>query len=330
MEDEGLVTRVGIKPSESKAGGRPSVLYELAPEPEKRLEILEGVRAFYAPGAELEERREPESKHYSIALQKIAELAKRAGPASEEQLDSALAIINKRLEYARFEERVGEKGTKAIQGHILFAEAQATNLRRDGWKDAASLLARARDAFVAGKAFDQVLAVDNYLHAQIMQTVAKVEELDESGKFLEAEEIIREDIYSIAPMFASVPFMSAVTKFAALCRRQIRQNIELQSKLQAPITITEIEDAINRALAKALKEQNLRVITMEALPILAEQIASTREESYFGGEALKVFSLEGISWEDLGEGPLGKKAAHAIATTSLNKHRSKRFTTDDA
>jgi hypothetical protein len=127
MKREGLVSRIGIeKRKKGTAGGRPPLIYQLTSDPEKRLEALQSVRAFYLAAEErVSEPARPESKHYFIAKEMLEEVTEKRVDLTQDQKAKRLNVIKKRLECARQEEEVGEEGTQLIAASFDILEAEA-------------------------------------------------------------------------------------------------------------------------------------------------------------------------------------------------------------
>jgi predicted ArsR family transcriptional regulator len=127
MKEEKLVSEVGIeKRKKGSVGGRPPIIYQLTSDPEKRFEVLQSVRAFYLAAEErLSEPARPESKHYFIAKEMLEEVIEKRVALTQDQKAKRLDVIQKRLEYARREEEVGEEGTQLIAASFDILEAEA-------------------------------------------------------------------------------------------------------------------------------------------------------------------------------------------------------------
>jgi len=194
MEQEGLVSRVGTEKGKKKStGGRPPVIYQLTPDPEKRFEVLQSVRAFYTATEErVSELPRPESKHYFIAKEVLEEsMEKEAALAQSEKADR-LDLIKKRLEYARMEEEIGEEGTQLIAASFDIVEAKAIDSLIGDWKTAVKLLDEARKVCQQLNADDLVTDVQSYVMETIVDRMTKeLLQLIDSGRYGEVGQIVQ-------------------------------------------------------------------------------------------------------------------------------------------
>jgi DNA-binding PadR family transcriptional regulator len=136
---DGFVVQTGEK-SPGKGPGRPSLYYELTPNLDKQLELLESVQAFNI--GETPVALAPSSAHYAAAKDLLDALERdRERPDLEEQL----ALVDKHLRLAAFEEGVDtrEPGSEVVAAYLGLLSAQAAMLRKR-WDEAEKAIAETR------------------------------------------------------------------------------------------------------------------------------------------------------------------------------------------
>jgi predicted ArsR family transcriptional regulator len=255
MEKEGIVSRVGFESREKgSVGGRPPVVYQLTSDAERRFEVLQSVRAFYLDREEpISELPRPESKHYFIARDLLHDSkAKRTSLAPNEKAER-LAVIEKRLEYARQEEEVGEEGTQLIAASFDILQAKARDILADDWEQAIKLLDEARGVCQALGADDLVEDIQEYVQNMVRLMVDQQMYCDEAGLY-EMVENIASNLGIIKHRFLDVPEITTC----------IRQAQRLAAKVREQQIMMQAEQRTERhfqLLAAALRQRQTIVIT---------------------------------------------------------------------
>jgi hypothetical protein len=248
MEGEKLLVRVGTEAKKKGSlGGRPSVVYQLTPDPEKRFEILQSVRAFYAAEDQTSELARPESKHYYIAKEELESVAASQGRLTEIEKMALLPSIWERLEYARREEEVGEEATELIAASFDVLEAKAVDMLAGDWERAIVLLDEARRVGQRLEADDVVTEVQAYVQTIARRMAEEQVELDESGTYEKVEEIAQ-NLRIIKHRFGDLPEISTLVKQADRLAARARQELIQKMALQE----VQIADARARAQTKLI------------------------------------------------------------------------------
>lgn len=207
MEKDGLVSRFGTEEGKKEpTGGRPPVIYQLTPDPEKRFEVLQSVRAFYTPAKEQpSEPLRPESKHYFIVEEVLKGVIEKGATLTQEERAARLDEIKKRLEYARQEEEVGEEGTQLIATAFDTLEAKAIDALAGDWERAIQLLGDARRDCRRLGADDLVAEIEAYVVRTIASRMTECQLYsDEVGEYEKVEEMAQ-NLQIIENRFGDLP-----------------------------------------------------------------------------------------------------------------------------
>ena len=250
MEQEGLVSRVGIEERKKEtAGGRPPVIYQLTSDPEKRFEVLQSVRAFYIAEEEgTPELPRPESKHYFIAKEMLEEITEKRVALTQGEKAKRLDMIKKRLEYARREEEVGEEGTQLIAASFDILEAKAIDALAGDWERAVVMLDEARRACQQLGATELVAEVKAYVQTMVTHMANDQLKFDESREYAKVREIAH-DLRIIKHRFGDLPEISTSIKQAErLAEKAEQQRISLAEERAAQQT------QINEDLKQILRD----------------------------------------------------------------------------
>jgi len=265
MEQEGLVSRVGTEAGKKvAAGGRPSVVYRLTSDPEKRFGVLQWIRAFYITVEEKpSELRRPESKHYFIAKETLEEVLGKGSALTPEEKSAYLDQIRKRLEYARQEEEAGEEGTQLIAAIFAILEAKAVDALAGDWERAVELLGDARRECRQLGADDLVAEMEAYVVRTIASRIVEHQVyFDEIGMCEKVEEMAC-NMRIIEHRFGDLP---EVLTFAKQVERLAAK--ALQERIR---TIAEERAAQqNQALIAALKREQT-ILVAQVVPEIVEQ-----------------------------------------------------------
>jgi predicted ArsR family transcriptional regulator len=249
MEQEGLVSRVGTEEvSKGSAGGRPPVIYQLTPDPEKRFELLQSVRAFYVAVEEkASELPRPESKHYFIAKEILEESVEKGTPLAQDEKVARLDLIKKRLEYARQEEEVGEEGTQLIAASFDILEAKAIDALAGDWEQAVKLLDGARRVCQQFGATDLVGEIRAHVQTMVTRMVDAQLESDDSQEYAKVEEIAKH-LGIIKHRFDDWPEISICLKQAERLAEKARERqISTLVKKEAAQQIQLFATALNQS-----------------------------------------------------------------------------------
>jgi hypothetical protein len=255
MERERLVSRVGVEQGkEGSAGGRPPVVYQLTSDPEKRFEVLQSVRAFYVgrerPASEFPR---PESKHYFIARDLLQDsIAKRTFLAPNEKAER-LALIKKRLEYARREEEVGEKNTQLIAASFDILEAQALDTLEGDWEKAVRPLDEARRVCQQFGANDLVAEILAYVQNMVNHMAAQQRSSYDAGEY-EVVEQIAKDLDIMKHRFGDAPGISNCieqAEWVAEKAHDLRIRAEVSERMKGQIEL--IATALSRMQAALIE-----------------------------------------------------------------------------
>ena len=280
MEKEGLVSRVGTeKVPKGSTGGRPRVIYQLTEDPEKRFELLQSVRAFYTALEETSsELPRPESKHYFIA-KRILEDSLQKAPSVTQDEDAArlLDMIQRRLEYARMEEEVGEEGTQLIAASLDILEAKAIDALAGDWEGAVGLLDQARGVCEQLEAADLVGEIRAYVQTVIGRMVDAQIECDDSQEYARVEEIASY-LGIVNHRFGDWPEVST----------SVRQAEQLAKKARLQQISTQVEETAATQTRLFVLALDKRLITgIAQMPGAAEE-PKYQFEAVFGYQPLAV------------------------------------------
>lgn len=115
LKDEGLLTVWGKLPGPKKRGGG-TVLYQLTPDPQARLNLWASVKAFYGP-APVPSR--PTSRHYGSARKGIDEAIGAAAPQDEQLLTQAEADLE-----VAYQAEGASMASEAIKAYLEYETAR--------------------------------------------------------------------------------------------------------------------------------------------------------------------------------------------------------------
>lgn len=141
MIKEGLLATQQTEVEKSSTGGRPPVIYEIVPG--AQAEIYASIEPFY--GVPWDETSSPTSENYKRARDTLNNLLRSGQLIREEEWADAIAEALRDLEYAEFEEGIGEEGTELARTYIDIEKAKAKALVGD-WKAALQLKTRIQRA----------------------------------------------------------------------------------------------------------------------------------------------------------------------------------------
>jgi predicted ArsR family transcriptional regulator len=280
MEREDLISRVGIeKRKKGTAGGRPQIVYQLTSDPEKRFEVLQSVRAFYVETEEpsLEPLR-PESKHYFIVKEILEEAIQEETALTRDKRVELLAQIQKRLEYARREEKVGEEGTELIATSLAVLEAKAIDALAGDWEQAVELLDEARRVCqeLIG-ADDLVSEIQAYVQAIAAHMAEDQLKFDERRKYEKVEEMA-DNLRVIKHRFGDLPGISTYFKQAK----------RLVDKMREERISAQAEQRAIQLVANAWNQE--RRVLIDRIPWTIE------ERVYFVGSSSETRFLTSGTW----------------------------------
>jgi predicted ArsR family transcriptional regulator len=263
MEQEGLVSRVGIEERKKEtAGGRPPVIYQLTSDPEKRFEVLQSVRAFYLAAEErLSEPARPESKHYFIAKEMLEEVTEKRVPLTQDEKAERLDVIKKRLEYARREEEVGEEGTQLIVASFDILEAKAIDTLAGDWELAIRVLDDARKVCQQLGADDLVAEVNSYVHAIVDRMTKDQREFNEKRMYDKVEEITG-NLRIIKHRFGDLPEISTCVEQVEYWAEKSRK----QQEAQQARTIKALRQLLRDLIPEAAKVEYGRMSERAFIP----------------------------------------------------------------
>lgn len=255
LEQEELVSRIGIQERQKgTSGGRPPVVYQLTSDPEKRFEVLQFVRRFYfeAEGPPSEPPR-PESKHYFIAKEVLAEALREETTLTQDEKAEHLELIKKRLEYARREEEVGEEGTELIAASFNILEAKAMDALADDWERAVVMLDEARRDCQQLGADDLVTEIQAYVRTIAASMAEEQVEFDNRRVYEEVEGIAH-NLSIIKHRFGDLPALSAFVKQAEQLAKKARQQqisaVAEEKVAQRDQTIMELNKTLRTLIDK--------------------------------------------------------------------------------
>jgi len=213
VKDE-LVSRVGTEKKEKPTGGRPPVMYQLTPDPEKRFRVLESVRAFFTSAEEqVSELPRPESEHYFIAKEILEESIEREASLTQDEKIARLDMIKKRLAYARQEEEVGEAETQLIAASFDALEAKAVEALAGDWKSAIKLLSETAKVYQQFEADDLVAELHQHVNIIIDRMTKKQLQLIDNARHGAARMIVQ-DLNIIGFCFSDLPGIRRSIEYA--------------------------------------------------------------------------------------------------------------------
>jgi hypothetical protein len=254
MEREELVSRVGVEARKKKSsGGRPPVLFQLTSDPEKRFELLQSVRAFYAAAEErVSELPRPASKHYFIAKEMLEESLKEGTGLTQDEKATRLDLIQRHLEYARWEEGVGEEDTQLIAASFDLLEAKAIDILAGEWEQAIVKLDEARRVCQQFEADDLVEEIQAYAYNITVRMVNEQIAFDDSGEYEKVEETAR-NMQIINHRFGDLPGISAHVRQAERLTEKTRRE---QISFLVNNAMKQLQrDLITRPMPELLEEQ---------------------------------------------------------------------------
>jgi len=261
MADEELIIRLGTETKKrGPQGGRPAVLYQLSPDPEKRFEILQSVRAFYTAEDQTSELPRPESKHYFLAKEDLEEAGADPSRLTEAEKVELLTSVRERLEYARREEETDEEGTELIAAALDMLEAKAVYLLASDWERAIALLDEACRVCRQVGADDLVAEAHADVQTIVDQMAEEQLELEERGAYETVEEIFR-DLRVIRHRFGDLSGISRVVNYAERLAMRVRER-QAQEKAEQ---LARIRNAYTQ-------ERAYLITNMEAVAIGYEEI----------------------------------------------------------
>lgn len=233
MEGDQLIFRIGTgKREKGSVGGRPPIVWQLTSDPEKRCEVLQSVRAFYAETQDQPAQfSQPESEHYFVAKRMLEGIELDYESLRQEEKADRLDVIKTRLEYARQEEEVGAEGTELLAAIFDMLEAKAIDTLVGYRASVVELLAGAREICARVKADDLAAEIDSYVQTIIDRVVRNQRRLYLDEQYEKVKAAV-EDLRFIESRFPHLPALprtiESAEMIATVVARQIPTILQIQ------------------------------------------------------------------------------------------------------
>jgi hypothetical protein len=315
MKDEGHVAPVGRLKTHGEGGGAPAVRYEITSDADKRVKLVQSVRAFYISGQPRRvEHRRPGSKHYAMAMEMLDEVVSRGRALTAEQKAAHLASIKQRLEYARREEVAGAEGTELIAACLDVVEAKATHaLSGERWPALRSLEAAGRVCKRFG-AEDLAAQVESYVQDVVDGMTEEQRGFDARGMYDEVEAIAK-DLHAVGYLFGDLAGIKRSVGYAAHVAARARdRQISALAEDRASQQI--------RVIAAALND-TLRILVVETKCALAE-VSPARRPSLEFSAVYELYTMPRRSAEQaqlMGDAKWAPRHPSQLADDSRQVHK---------